>query len=155
MPPIRTAVALPPRAAGRIGAHPVTHPELEDPGEGAGGRQADRQGLENAERRVSLHQPNQPHDRFAGHQAVGVQDDHVLEPVAPGGTEILDIADLLARVVGAAAIVKTVRPVGDRLPRGEAAFLLGGDFGFGRVRQKEDFKRRLLAGARQRGLDNP
>ena len=49
--PIGSAIALPPGAADRVGAHAEPHAELEDAGERAGRRQADDQALQNAELR--------------------------------------------------------------------------------------------------------
>ena len=61
--PVGAAIALPPGAAERVGAHAEPHAELEDAGEGAGRRHADDQALQDADARIGLHDAHQPQDR--------------------------------------------------------------------------------------------
>src|SRR6185437_1677305 len=55
--PVGPAVGLPPGAADGPGAQAETHAELEQPREGAAGRHADHQALQDAELGRALHDP--------------------------------------------------------------------------------------------------
>ena len=62
-----------------------------------------RQALDDAGVGVRLHRRRQTDDRFARHQAVGVEHDHVRVMAAPMGDEIGDVAGLAAHSSCAAA----------------------------------------------------
>src|SRR5512147_494857 len=61
--PVRTGIALPPRAARRVRTHAVPHAELEDSRERHRRRQAYDQSLQDAEARIALHQGDHAPDR--------------------------------------------------------------------------------------------
>src|SRR5690606_35863396 len=61
----------------------------------------ERNGLEDAESRLRLHASDELDHRFRGHQAVRVQDDHVVVTTAPALHELLDVAGLAPGVVPA------------------------------------------------------
>ena len=81
----------------RVGAHAEPHAELEDPREGAGGRQAHDQPLKDAEPGIGLHDANQTQHRAGGHQTVGVERDREIVVAAPALAEIADVARLDSR----------------------------------------------------------
>ena len=77
---------------------PKPHAELEQPRERARRGQADHQRLQDAERRIGLHDAHEAQHRFGGHEAVGVQRDREFVCVAPALAEIADIAGLEAGI---------------------------------------------------------
>ncbi len=117
--PVRTGIALPPRAARRVRTHAVPHAELEDSRERAGRRQADDQRLQDAQARIAFHQADHAQDRRPGHDAVGVEHDHVFVRAAAPLAEIADVAGLEPGVAAASAIVEPARPPVRALPGGE------------------------------------
>jgi hypothetical protein len=54
---------------------------------------------------IGIHQPDQTAQRVAGHQAVGVQDHHIVVKLAPILAEVLDVTRLAARVAGPVAVI--------------------------------------------------
>src|SRR5207247_9633950 len=68
-------------------------------------------GLDHADARVALHELDEADERLAGHQAVGVEHDHVAVAPAPAPAEVGDVAalSLIARL--AAAIDATAASV--------------------------------------------
>ena len=109
MPPIRSAIGLPPRASDRVGAHAEPHAELEDAGEQARRRQPHDQALQDTEPGIDLHDPDQPDNRVRRHEAVGIERDRELVAASPALAEFADIAGLEAGIHGTA-------PVADRDP---------------------------------------
>ena len=107
--PERAAIGRPPGGAHRVGAHPRPHAELEHAREGRAAGRADDEALENADLRMRLADANETHERFAVHQAVGVEWHHEVVGSAPALAEIADVAGLVARVLGAAAIIQPRR----------------------------------------------
>ena len=98
----------------------------------------ERQRLDDAAVGIGLHRGGQAHDARAGHQAVGVEHEHVLVGAAPAGDEILDIAGLAADVALAVA-VEDAAPEAQALAQGVEGALLGDPgVGLGRIRQDEE-----------------
>ena len=96
--------------------------------------------LQDAERRIGLHDAHEAQHRFGRHETVGVQRDREFVVAAPSVAEIADIAGLEARIDRAA-------PVGDRDPaaalggeRAETGLLGGDDLGIAGVAQEIDMK---------------
>ena len=87
----------------------------------------------------------------AGHQAVGVEHEHVLVGAAPAGDEVGDVAGLAVVVLRPVAIIDA-RVGAEPLAQGQEGALLG-DPGvrIGRIRQDEIVE--MLAEARR--LDHP
>ena len=112
--PIGTAVALPPGAADRVGAHAEPHAELEDARERAGRRHADHEALHDAEPRVRLHDAHEAQHRLGGHEAVGVERDGKFVQMPPALAEIADVAGLETGVDLAPPVGEGDQPI----PRG-------------------------------------
>ena len=104
MPPVRSAIALPPGTADRVGAHAEPHAELKDTGKGARGWHTDHQRLQNAQPRIDLHDAHQFEHELHGHDAVGVEHDRKIVVLAPAPAELGDIARLEPGIAGAAAV---------------------------------------------------
>ncbi len=97
-----------------------------------------RQGLDDPAVGVGLHRGGELHDRRAGHQAVGVEHDHMRIGAAPARNEILDIAGLAARVLLAAPDRRGGRAASKAAPNGdEGALLRDPDVRIGRVGEEE------------------
>ena len=136
MAPIGPARSLPPGDPDGMGAHAMAHAELEDPREGALRRLAGNQRLEDAEPRIGLHDPHQAQHRRGGHQAVGIEHDHmVVVAVGPLG-ELAQIACLEAGIRRPAPVVKESGAGMAKLERGEFALLGRGDLGLAAVAQQ-------------------
>src|SRR5205085_62319 len=90
--PIWTAVALPPRAAERVGTHPEPHTELEDARECAARRHADHEALQDTELRLDLHDAHHAQDRVGGLERVCIEHDGEVVVRAPAGAEIEYVA---------------------------------------------------------------
>ena len=104
VPPVGSAIGLPPGPADRVGAQPQPHAELKHPREGAGRRQADDQALQDAEPRIGLHDANEAQDGVGGDEAIRVQRDRELMLTAPARAEIADVAGLEAGIGRAPAV---------------------------------------------------
>ena len=106
----------------------------------------ERQALDDARVGIGLHRRSQAHDRFARHQAVGVEDDHMRVMAAPMGDEVGDVAGLAAQVLPPPSVIKArmrqARPHGH-----ERALLRDPDIGVGRVGEQEEVERLNLPGA--------
>src|SRR4051794_13052819 len=102
--PVGAAVALPPRAADRVGAHAEPHAELENARERAARRYPGDEALQNAELRISLHDAHEANNALRSHQAVGVEDDRKIVLRAPALAEIADVAGLEAGISLASAV---------------------------------------------------
>ena len=88
-----------------------------------------------------VHQLRQRHQRLAGHDAVGVQHDHVVVGAAPVAHELGDVAGLAADVLGAAAIEDAARRAAPRLDqRAPGGSLRRGDLGLARVGEHEEIE---------------
>ena len=98
VPPIGTAIALPPGVADGVGAHAEPHAELEQARESAGRRQTDNESLQNAEIGVGLHDAHEPQDGVGGHEAVGVEHHGELMLCPPALAEVADVAGLVAGI---------------------------------------------------------
>ena len=140
VPPIGTAIALPPGVADGVGAHAEPHAELEQARESAGRGQADDQSLQDAEIGIGLHDAHQPQDGVGGHEAVGVEHHGKFVICPPALAEVADVAGLVAGI-------DVAPPVGDRhaaapgcRQRREACFFLGGDLRVVGVAQRIDVK---------------
>jgi hypothetical protein len=105
----------------------------------------ERQGLDDAGVGVGLHGGGEAHDGVAGHQAVGVEHEHVLVGAAPAGHEVGDVAGLAVVVLGPVAI-KNPRLGAEPFAQGQKRALLG-DPGLrvGRIRQDEIVEMRAEA----------
>ena len=121
--PERPAIADPPGRAHRVGAHAVTHPELEDARERARRRRADDEALQDAEPRMRLHDAHQPEHRLAGHQAVRVEGQHEFAVAPEGLAEVAHVAGLEAGVLVAPAVDDRVRIGRRRAPGGDRRLL--------------------------------
>ena len=64
-----------------------------------------RQGLDDAGVGIGLHGGGESDDAGAGHQAVGVEHEHVVVGAAPAGHEIGDVAGLALEVLGAVPVI--------------------------------------------------
>src|SRR5215213_7518863 len=102
--PIGPAVALPPRAADRIGAHAEAHAELEDARKRVARWQAGDETLQDAELRIGLHDAHDANDALHSHQAVGIEDDRKIVLRAPALAEIADVAGLKSGIPLASAV---------------------------------------------------
>ena len=95
-----------------------------------------RQALNDSGVRIGFHRRREPDDRIRGHQAVGVQDDHLGVGGAPARDEVGDIARLAAHVLSSSAIEQTRRR--KSLAHRQQRPLLGDpDVGIGGVGEKE------------------
>ena len=127
MPPIGTAVGLPPGAPDGVRAHAEPHAELEQPRKGAGRGQSGHETLQDAEPRIGLHDANEPSDGSCGHQTVRIEHDREVVARPPALAEIADIAGLEAGVVRTATVANgDARTPGGR-ERGEMHLLGRGD----------------------------
>src|SRR5947209_14052342 len=107
----------------------------------------ERQRLDDAGIRIGLHCGGEKHDRAAGHQAVGIEHDHVLVRSAPAGDEVSDVAGLAARVLRPVTI-EDARAVRQTRPQGEEGALLRYPYiRIGRVREEEPVEMRAETGA--------
>src|SRR5215213_10639843 len=96
MPPVGPAIALPPSAADRVGAHAKAHPKLKDARKSAARGQASDKALQNAELRIGLHDAYEANDAIRSHQTVGVEDDREILLRAPTLTKVADVPGLEA-----------------------------------------------------------
>ena len=95
---------------------------------------------------MRLHDAHHAEDRFAGHQAVGVERKHQLVVAAPTLAEVAQVARLVARILRTAAIDDLVR-IGERSFPSLHRLLLGGrDGGIARVAQNEVAELATIAG---------
>ena len=86
---------------------------------------------------IGLHGGGQAHDAVAGHQAVGVEHEHVLVVTAPAFHEIRDVAGLAMMVFSPAAVVEP-RARTEPLAQGqEGALFRDPGIRIGRVRENE------------------
>src|SRR5205823_13460618 len=73
-------------------------------------------GLDHADARVALHELDETDERLAGHQAVGVEHDHVAVAPAPAPAEVGDVAALALHARLAAAIEDAAEAVDGATP---------------------------------------
>ena len=116
-----------------------------------------RRGLDDAGVGVRFHQPHQRRQAFAGHDAVGVEDDEVAVGGAPAAAEVGDVAGLALDAALAPAVVDLQRralavavgrdAAGELAPR---RVLGGADVGIGGVAQDVDVEVLRLAGRDER-----
>ena len=106
----------------------------------------ERQRLDDARVGIGLHRVGERDDGVSGHQAVGVEHDHVRVGAAPAGHEIGDIARLAARVFRASSIIDARAGAEPRAHGEKGAFLRDPNIGVGRVRQEEPVEGRARAG---------
>ena len=112
--------------------------ELLHPGEQRRAAGDDRQGLDQADVGMRLHGAHQRDERFAAHDAVGVQDEELRIGVAEAADPFGDVAGLAGGVPGAMAVEDPGVAVGSRA-QVEEGFLLGDPgFGVSGVAQDED-----------------
>src|SRR5262245_60015585 len=102
MPPVWTAIALPPSRANGVRAHAQAHAELEHSRKGAGRWHADDQTLDDTEPWIGLHNAYQAQYGVGAHQAVGVEHNEEVVQFAPAFAEVADIAGLESEVAVAA-----------------------------------------------------
>ena len=137
---------LRPRPPGQTSARHATvkaHPKLLGPRIEALGLDDDRRCLDQAEIRPALHGLDQVADRFTGHGAVGVEDQHMFVGRTKVPNPIGDVASLAFDVVGAAAVIgSAMRCQAEDL---EAVPLLISDLIARRVGQDKDVKASLYA----------
>ena len=140
VPPVRPAIALPPGGAQRVGTHAEPHAELEQARESADRRQSDDQSLKDAERRVRLHDAQEPERRLGGHEAVGVEDDREFVADAPSIAEVADIAGFVSRIQRPPPVGHGNRPPPSCGEGAEPGFLGGDDVGIVGVAENIDVK---------------
>ena len=140
---------MPPGGAHGEAAHAVAHAELEGAGEKALGRGADHQRLQDAETGMRLHDPLKTEDVRAGHQAVAVEGEEKLVPLAPAAGPVADIARLEPGVPVAPAIDRARAK--ERAEPGEGRLLRIGDLGIIRVGEDKDVELRPLPRRVDRG----
>ncbi len=115
----------------------MAHAELKDARERALIGQAGNQRLADAELVISVHGAHEPMNETGAHQAVGVEQNEIVELAAVASQELPDIARLVVGVGVTAAIVSTRRVGHLGAPVGEMALLLRGNRGISRVAQNE------------------
>ena len=153
MAPVVALGAVPPRDAVRD-QRPI-HPsgELLHAGEQRRGTGDDRQGLDQPDIRMTFHRAHQAHQRLAGHQAVGVQDQELLIGAAEAPHPFGDVSRFAGDVPRTAAIEDP--PVSARpLAQCQKPRLLGDpDVGIGGVAEDEQVERIARADLPQRLID--
>src|SRR5262249_15067272 len=138
--PVRSAIALPPGAADRVGAHAKPHAKLEDAGKGAGRRHPDYQALDDAEPRIDLHDAHELEHEVDGHHAVGVEHDCEVVVLAPALAEVADIASLEPGILRATTVGQRDLPAPRRRQCRKARVLGGGHVGLAGVAQHIDME---------------
>ena len=83
----------------------------------------ERQRLDDAGIRIGFHGGGEAHDAVAGHEAVGIEHEHVLVMPAPARHEIGDVAGLAVMVLRPMAIIEP-RAGAEALPQGQEGALL-------------------------------
>ena len=113
-----------------------------------------RQGLDQADVGVVLHAGHQAHDAVAGHQAVGIQDQHLRVGAAEATHPVGDVAGLAPGVVTAAAVEQAGLAVRHPVAQfGEHLFLGSGDVVAAGIAEHEEIEAVELAGGRHRLID--
>ena len=110
-------------------------------------------GLDHADARVALHQVDQTDERLAGHQAVGVEHDHVAVAPAPAPAEVGDVAALALQAHLAAAIEDAAEAPHGATPVEPRFLLLHRRARVGRVAEHEEVEAVERAGALERAMD--
>ena len=111
-------------------------------------------GLDEAEAGLGLHPPDEFDDRSPPHQAVGVEDDHLLVAAAPAAAEVGDVAGLAGVVAQAVAVVNAGREGG--FAQALEGRLLGEPhLGVGRVGEEEEVEAVARLGAGKVLQDRP
>ena len=126
---------------------PCRMPNWKDPRERAEVGQADDELLQDADLGAALHHPHEAEKIAApAHHAVGVEHDHVVEPLAVALQEVPKVAGLMAFVGRAAAVVEAIGTQGPRPPAPEQRLFRGGDLRHLGVAEQENLEPRGLAG---------
>ena len=105
-----------------------------------------RQGLDQRDIGMAFHRAGEAHDGFAGHQAVGVEDQHLLVGAAEAPHPVGDVAGLALEVVVAAPIEQPRRRPDARAQVAERRFLDGRHVRPVAVAEHEDIELLRLAG---------
>ncbi|KAG1454108.1 hypothetical protein G6F57_015580 [Rhizopus arrhizus] len=152
--PVVALGAVPPGHA--TGDHRAVHAaaELLHAGEQGAATDHRRQRLDQADIGVVLHACDQAHDAVAGHQAVGVEDQHLRIGTAKAAHPVGDVAGLAPTVVATAAIEQprlavrhTVAQFGEHLLFGTRDVLAAG------IAEHEEIEALKLAGGGHRFID--
>ena len=146
---VAPVVAVPPHPRAQARAdHRARHPgsELLEPREHGVAVDDERLALDDAGVGIRLHRRRESDDRLAGHQTVGVEDDHMRIVAAPVNDEIGDVARFTGQILAPPPVIETgVRQ--SCAKRDESALLGDPDIGVGGVGQQEEVERVRLARA--------
>ena len=146
---VAPVVAVPPHPRAQTRAdHRAGHPgrELLQPREHGVAVDDERLALDDAGVGIRLHRRREAHDRLAGHQTVGVEDDHMRIVAAPVSDEIGDVARFAGQILAPPSVVEA--GLRQACADGDESALFGDpDIGVGGVGQQEEVERVRLAGA--------
>ncbi|MNI33202.1 hypothetical protein D3C73_871370 [compost metagenome] len=154
VPPVIAFGTVPPGHA--TGDHRAVHAPAELLHAREQGAPADHrwQGLDQADVGVVLHAGHQAHDAVTGHQAVGVQDQHLRVGTAEAAYPVGDVAGLARAVVTTAAIEQPRLAIGHQLAQlGEHLLFGTRDVLAAGITQHEEIETLQLAGGRHRFVD--
>ena len=107
---VAPVVAVPPHPRAQTSAdHRACHPgrELLEPSEHGVAVDDERLALDDAGVGIRLHRRREFDDRLAGHQTVGVEDDHMRVVATPVNDEIGDVARFAGQILAPPAVIET------------------------------------------------
>ena len=153
VPPVIALRTVPPGHA--IGHYRAIHPATELLHAGKGGAAVDhrRQRLDQADTGMVFHCRGQTYDHLTGHQAVGIQDQHLRVAATETTHPVGDVAGLAPDVAGTAPVEQPPGTAGGLYQLGKHLFLGAADGVAGGVAEHEEIKTVQLSGSGYRFVD--